>query len=495
MAKKSNNLKSEDVEALADYLFDCQHDPLKFVEMSFPWGEPGTPLENETGPAEWQRDIMANIRDGLISIDGVIRNAVASGNGIGKSALVAWLILWAIGTYPETRGVVTANTDTQLRTKTWPELAKWYHMWIARDLFEYTSTSIYSKEADMDKTWRIDCIPWNEDNPESFAGLHNKNKRILLIFDEASSIADIIWETSEGALTDKDTEIVWCAFGNPTRRNGRFYECFHKHRNLWYHKQINGEDVPHTNKKVYADWREQYGADSDFYKIHVLGQFPNSNEKQFISTKLVDAARQRVLKEQQFNFAPKIIGLDCAWAGKDKLMCYLRQGLFCKRLFSIPVNDDDLQVAAILARAEDEEQADAVFLDLAYGTGVKSAGKAWGRDWTLVAFNGASTRPDCKNKRAEMWANCRDWLKNGGALPPDDQQLADDLTAPELAGEDIGKIQLESKKSMKARGVPSPDSADALVLTFAYDVRSKRENQVLSTLNRRKRKYDPFGRR
>jgi hypothetical protein len=69
---------------------------------------------------------------------------------------------------------------------------------------------------------RADAIPWSEENTEAFAGLHNKGRR----FDEASAISDKIWEVSEGALTDEDTEIVWLAFGNPTRNPGRFRDCF-----------------------------------------------------------------------------------------------------------------------------------------------------------------------------------------------------------------------------------------------------------------------------
>ena len=97
-------------------------------------------------------------------------------------------------------------------------------------MFEMSATALYSEDAEHEKTWRIDAIPWSENNPEAFAGLHNKGKRILIIFDEASAIADVIWETIQGALTDSNTEIIMAVFGNPTRNNGRFYDCFHQYR-------------------------------------------------------------------------------------------------------------------------------------------------------------------------------------------------------------------------------------------------------------------------
>lgn len=487
------NLTAEEYDALIDYLAYCKHDPLKFVMLSFPWGEKGTPLENKTGPEKWQVEVMQEISAGLKTIGDVIREAVASGHGIGKSALVSWLILWAIGTHQDTRGVVTANTEAQLRTKTWAELAKWYHMWIAKDLFTYTAISIYANDPEHEKTWKIDAIPWSVTNTEAFAGLHNQNNRILIIFDEASAIEDVIWEVTEGALTDDNTEIIWCCFGNPTRNTGRFYECFHKQRHLWNKRQVDSRTVSFSNKKQLEEWRQTYGEDSDFFKVRVKGEFPDASDNQFISRALVDEARSRVLKPYQFNFAPVIIACDPAWTGEDDLTVYLRQGLFVKKLMQIPKNDNDIETAGRLARFEDEYKADAVFIDMGYGTGIKSAGDAWGRNWTLIAFGGKSIRPDCKNKRAEMWANMKDWLKQGGVLPYDDLQLADDLVGPETVPNINGFIQLESKEQMKKRGVPSPNCADALALTFAMPVLSKKQRNMYEEIERQDNsEYDPF---
>jgi hypothetical protein len=81
----------------------CARDPLRFVEVMFPWGE--GELIGHSGPDEWQRDILGRIRDGL-PIGQAIRIAVASGHGVGKSALVAWIVLWGLSTMVDTRGVV-----------------------------------------------------------------------------------------------------------------------------------------------------------------------------------------------------------------------------------------------------------------------------------------------------------------------------------------------------------------------------------------------------
>src|SRR5215469_10547845 len=143
---------------LTEWLASVSDDPPRFVMGAFPWGEEGTRLENEPGPEQWQWDVLCDVRDGLITLNQAIQEATASGHGVGKSALVSWLILWAISTLSDTKGVVTANTETQLKTKTWAELGKWYHMFLAKHLFKLTATSLF--QIDRERTWRIDMVPW-----------------------------------------------------------------------------------------------------------------------------------------------------------------------------------------------------------------------------------------------------------------------------------------------------------------------------------------------
>ncbi|MGH8674172.1 MAG: hypothetical protein ACREVG_07675, partial [Burkholderiales bacterium] len=217
-----------EIQQLFTDLASFADDPLGFVMWAFPWGVKGTSLENKKGPESWQKDQLRRLALRLQEANGlgcVIEEDIASGHGIGKSAEVAWVILWAISTFEDTRGVVTANTDTQLRTKTWAELSKWYQMFVGKSLFTLTATAIYAKgDDDKEKSWRIDQIPWTKEKSEAFAGLHNQGKRILVIFDEAAAIDDLIYDVTEGALTDAETEILWLRYGNPTRTTGRFFK-------------------------------------------------------------------------------------------------------------------------------------------------------------------------------------------------------------------------------------------------------------------------------
>lgn len=466
--KKDLSVK-EKIE-LVKFLGSFTHDPVGFVWAAFPWGK--GELEGQA-PQEWQLELLSDVAKGLKTINQVFREAVASGNGIGKSTTVSWLILWAISTYEDTKGVITANTETQLRTKTWAELAKWHRLFIGAPLFTYTATAYCSSDVEHEKTWRIDAIPWSEQNPEAFAGLHNQGRRILIIFDEASAISDVIWETVEGATTDKDTEILWFCFGNPTRPDGRFFDCFNKFRKFWRQKQIDSRTVSISNKRQLNEWVEEWGLDSDFVKIHVLGEFPSAGSGQLIGRELVEGAisRYKDMDEGRSDGAPVVFGVDPAWTGGDKLVLYMRKGNFSKVLWELPKNDDDSYVAEKLAYLQDEYGMSKGFIDMGYGTGIYSVLKSMGRNdtWELISFASKPIDEYYANKRAEMWNEMKKWLKDGGGVE-NKKEIMTDLTGPQAFINKRSKLQLESKDDMKRRGLASPNYADALALTFAQPV-------------------------
>jgi len=486
------------VEAVAAYAMD----PLGFAQFAWQWGEgelEGCALD------PWQIKLLDEIgqalRSGVLTnFAEVVQYATASGHGIGKSAAVSMLINWAMSTGVDTRGVVTANTDTQLRTKTWPELGKWHRLCITAHWFEFTATSLYSREEGHEKTWRFDAIPWSDSNTEAWAGLHNKGKRIVVIFDEASAISDKIWEVAEGALTDEGTQIIWCVFGNPTRNTGRFVDCFNRLRHRWITQQVDSRTVAITNKVQLNKMVADHGEDSDIVRVRVRGVFPKVGERQFIGSDIVEAARTRHLREDEFSFAPVILTLDPAWYGGDELVIAMRQGLRSRILMSFhhAAGSDDSTVAGYLAKFEDEFKADAVFVDMGYGTGVVSAGKLMGRQWTLVSFGSKSGTEGYLNKRAEMWGKMRDWLKEGGSLE-NDPILCAELCAPEYTVKLSGEVVLESKDDLKKRGMQSPNRADALALTFAFPVLKRSINGTYVSvepfhLHRYldEQSYDPF---
>lgn len=463
------------VEELAEF----SSDPLGFVYFAFPWGEPGE-LEYQT-PETWQIGLLTDLRDGLLTVDEVIRLARTSGHGIGKSALVAWVILWAMSTFEDTKGVVTANTENQLKTKTWVELAKWFRLFIARDHFELTATALFARDPAHQKEWRIDMVPWSERNTESFAGLHNQGKRLLIVYDEASAIPDVIWEVTEGALTDKNTQIIWCCFGNPTRNKGRFRECFPGGRfaKRWNSDVVDSRSVSFTNKDQIQKWIDDYGEDSDFVRVRVRGIFPRIDAESFISYTLATSAVNREL-EPQGGYV--ILGVDVGRFGDDPSVIYPRCGRDAVTRPPEPyLGLSTMELVAKIVIAFHRYNAIVVMVDSGgVGGGVVDRLRQLRIPVMEVDFGSGADgiNPDDKtkyaNKRAEIWGAVRNWLARG-AIPAvatgEHTTLVDELTGPTYAlvqrreGE---AIQLESKKDMRRRGVPSPNYADALACTFAY---------------------------
>lgn len=471
MIRKTSQPKTTFDDEIIEILVSLAKDPYAFVMWAFPWGE--GPLAEHTGPESWQKEILCLVRDG-VSLDKALQIAIASGHDIGKSALVAWLVLWGISTCIDARGVVTANTEAQLKQKTWAELAKWYNLFIAKHLFELTATAIFARVANHEKTWRFDIVPWSERNTEAFAGLHNEGKRVMAVFDEASAIPDGIWEVTEGPMMGRNTERLWLAFGNPTRNTGRLYDCFHKLKHRWVNKQIDSRDVTLTDKAQINKLVEDWGEDSDYIRVRIRGVFPRSSERQYIPSEYIEAGRGKHLRLEQYNFAAKIIGVDPAYYGPDEAVVYLRQGLMSKKLGSYGKIEPEV-LAGYVAGFEDQYQADAVFIDQGEGSGIASAGKMMGREWMLIPFGSASSDPQYLNKRAEMYGLAKDWLRSGGALP-DDATLCEQLGTPEYVILPNGKTKVELKAEIVKRLKCSPDHADAFVLTFALPVRPKSRN-------------------
>ena len=468
----------------------CTNDPLLFVQKCFRWGH--GELANYEGPDVWQQKILCDIRDRLKNGETrhkAIQIAVASGHGIGKTAFVAWIMLWAICTYPDMKGVVTAETKNQLITKTWSELHKWHHLCLFRDWFEVAAESIFSTQPGHKYTWRIDAIPWNENNTDAFQGLHNQGKRILVLFDEASVIAQKIYEVTKGALTDKDTQIIWCIFGNPTRPDGPFFDAFHKSRHRWITYNIDSRTVKITNKEQLQEYVDDYGEDSDFVKIRVRGIFPSASAKQFINREDVDAAMNRDVGQVNYSRTVAILGVDVAREGDDRSAIATKIGRDCTMPLKVFRGLDGPQLGMqVLMYANELKQKGIprVYINLDY-TGVGASPYDWLKDkvqhLNKVISASQSTNPQrWANKRAEMWDKMRDFIRDDGAIPKS-EELAEDLC-----------ILLESKDSMKRRNMNSPDTADALALCFAIPIQEYIEDDSWrhQRVNRHKGIRDPY---
>jgi hypothetical protein len=482
----TNHALAHNLDEIAKDLAMFYDDPLGFVMWAFPWGVPGTQLEKHDGPRDWQREQLQTLGaqvamrgfNGREPVDPV-QMSTTSGHGIGKSAYTSWLILWIMATRPFCKGTVTANTADQLRTKTWAELAKWYSIFLVKDLFTLHSTRgnmvIYNNE--HPQNWRCDAQTCKEENSESFAGQHAATSTSFYIFDESSGIPEKIFEVAMGGLTDG--EPMWFLFGNPTRNTGFFKDTFDgevAHR--WLNYAVDSRTVPGAiNVELTKQWAEDYGEDSDFFKVRVKGEFPSAASNQLIGTDAVDAATAKHLPVTQYRHAPVILGVDVARFGEDKSCIYKRQGLFAEKLAEFR-SLDLMTLAARVAQFEDEHEANAVFIDVGMGAGVIDRLRQLGRNPIEVNFGAKSTDKRCKNKRSEMWWKLKKWLESGGSIPQD-RDLRKDLISQMYLFDVNEKLMLVKKEDLKKLGLQSPDDGDALALTFAEDVRGRKKQDDL----------------
>lgn len=489
MGRGAKQLSPE--EELVSSLAEFSDRPYDFVMWAWPWGEPGE-LETQL-PEAWQLQVLKDLQGGIITIDMAMRIAIRSGHGVGKSALLSWIVWWAMSTMEDTRGRVTANTEKQLKTVLWSEIAKWHRLFIARDLFKMEATAIFSADPTRKLTWRIDAIPWSEDNPEAFAGLHNFGKRIIVVYDEGSGISDIIWSTTEGALTDRNTQIFWIVASNPTRSEGKFRECFFDDRfaGVWKTYQVDARSVSFTNKAQLSQWENAYGEDDDFFRVRVRGEFPNASTLQLIPTDIVlQAMRAEV---QSHHFEPLILSVDVARFGNNETVAVFRRGRDARtmpvsRWRGVPVTETADRVGNLIMT----HKPDATFVDEGgVGGGVVDCLHRMHHQVTPVNFGSSpGGRPGgvlVGNKRSEMWVALREWLREGGCIPYS-EELRDQLIAMEYHYNKKQEIMLISKEDLRAIGKPSPDWGDALAMTFAFPVSSR----IQRGPSRIAYDYDPF---
>ena len=485
---QSTKYSAEDEQELMARLWAPQYkdNPLAFVKFIFPWAVKGTPLEYFEGPRKWQREVLQTITDhikankGEVDFD-TLRQAVSSGRGIGKSALVSWIVIWMLSTRIGSTTIVSANSESQLRSITWAEITKWLAMSLNSHWFEVSATRLMPAkwltelvERDLKKGtryWGVEGRLWSAENPDAYAGVHNFDG-VLVVFDEASGIDDSIWAVTAGFFTENTPNRFWLAFSNPRRNTGYFYETFHSKREFWKTKVVDARTVEGTDKQVYQQIIDEYGPDSAQAHVEVYGEFPNAGDDQFISSLVVDDAMKRAKYKDPS--APIVIGVDPARFGADATVLAVRQGRDIVKIIRHR-GDDTMTVVGHIIEAIEEWKPAMVFIDEGgLGAGIVDRLKEQRYKIKGVNFGWKSRNPAMYgNMRAQIWGDMREWLKS--ASIPNDRFLKTDLISPMMKPDSKGSIFLESKKDMKARGLASPDAADAIALTFSYPVASRGE--------------------
>lgn len=448
-------------KAVIEKLKTWKESPLQFIQDCI-----------QVTPTEQQLQLLT----GKSSIAKHKRTSVRSGHGPGKTTVAAWIILWFMITRPFAKVVCTAPTARQLRDVLRTEIAKWLRQSVLADEFIIQKEKIFHKES-PDEWWIRFISPsvsaTKEDQAETLAGLHADH--LLIVVDEASGVPDPTFVPLEGALSSEDNKVL--LIGNPTKSSGYFYDTqfrtdIQKDWNCLHWDARESSRVPKEQVEYFA---RKYGVDSNVFKIRVEGNPPTQDENTLIP---LWAAQQCIGKEIQVaEDEPLYLGVDVARYGNDASIILPRTGLQIHPWETFrKLNTIDL--GGFIIQTYTEMKASGCAIDvIGVGAGVS--------DWLekhhlknlyqVNVANSSSNLEKYDRLRDELWVKMRDNCLLGMYSFPDTkvngeteslgEQLASELACVRYKFNAHGGIVVESKKDLKARGVDSPNIADALGLT------------------------------
>ena len=437
-----------DTHATVEAIAALREDPALFVETVL-----------QATPQKWQRKAL----DAIAQND---RVAIKSGHGVGKTAFESWVVLWWLMTHYPCKVAVTANSAHQLSDVLWTEIDRWARNMpqAFKDLLEFKSDKISLKGAtDSFAVARTS----RRENPESLAGFHSPH--MLFVVEEASGVPNVIFETASGALSTPGAKIIMC--GNPTRSDGYFYDAFHGDRDKWHCITVSCEEGEYVDPKFIDEMAQKYGAESNVFKVRVLGEFPTQSDDVLLPLHLIEDAVTRDVEAGPTT--PVVWGLDVARFGGDRSALAKRQGNVLIEPIKTWQNKDLMELAGIVLSEYDavpySMRPQAIYID-AIGLGAGLADRLRELDMPAVAVSvseTASLKDRFNRLRDELFWGAREWFEARDCHIPDDGTLMAELSGIRYKYLSTGKLKVESKDEMKRRGQRSPDVADAFVLTFA----------------------------
>jgi len=247
------------------------------------------------------------------------RISIRSGNGVGKTALEAWLVIWFMYCFPDCRIPCTAPTNHQLNDILWPEIKKWLNKSNLTGLLEWTATTLYNKSSP--ETWF--AVARASSEPTNFQGFHEEN--IMFIIDEASGVSDEIWDAIRGSLTTENAYCIMC--GNPNYLDGFFYKSHHQNKDMWQTFHFSSLNSINVTKESIQEAEREFGIDSNQYRIRVLGEFPlEDGVNLYLPMTLIKYAivdKEKIWEETPDGGYSYDLGLDPAREGGDDAVYFI----------------------------------------------------------------------------------------------------------------------------------------------------------------------------
>lgn len=411
-------------------------------------------------PEKWQSEAS-----GLISEKD--RVAIKSGHGVGKTCWLARRIIWwGMTRYPWKIGV-TAPSSGQMFDALWSELAKW-HSLMPEGLKEQFvwSTERFEWKANPSVCYAVAKTARRE-TPEALAGLHSEN--MLFLIDEAPGVDDIIFETARGAMSTLGAKTIMT--GNPTRLSGYFYDAFHKNREHWGVITVSCYDSKRTNWKEIDQWKEEYGEDSNFFRVRALGEFPTAEDGVIIPMYLVEDAVKRDVEQIQ---SEEIWGLDVSGAGSDLCALAKRRGNIMPEPVKTWRSDDTMvTVGKVVAEYNESEVKPMQICVDSNGIGAGVADRLAEQGLPVYCVNVSeshSSNDRYLRVRDEMWERARDWFYKRDCKIPNDPSFIGEISRIKWVMTSNGKMSAMKKYDMKLappRGIgKSPDRSESFCFTF-----------------------------
>ena len=437
----------EHATQLSDVLSRWAGDPVAFVIEAL-----------GVTPEPWQAEALG----ALVKED---RIAIRSGHGVGKSALLAWIVLWHMLTKFPQKVACTAPTSHQLEDVLWGEISLWrkklpegLQNWVDIKSDKVELKSSPKESFIVSRTARVD-------RPEAFQGFHSEN--MLFLVDEASGVEDIIFEVGAGAMSTTGAKTILT--GNPTRSSGYFFDAFHKMREHWHTISVSCLESGRVDPKFIAEMKAKYGEESNIYRVRVLGEFPLNEDDVLMPLDLIEAAVERDIEAVAMM---PVWGLDVARFGNCRTALAKRKGNTLLEPVKSWHKRDLMEVSGlILAEYEDtlpENLPVEILVDaIGLGAGVVDRLKELGLPVRGINVGETPTVKNYNRLRDELWWRCREWFESREVKIPDDDKLISQLTNIKYKYTSVGKIQIEGKTDLQGRGLESPDEADAFVLTMA----------------------------
>ncbi len=427
-------------------------------------------------PDNWQRTVLeafANASDPKAR-----RIAMQACAGPGKSTALAWmgwnfLLCYSDGVnHPN--GAVLSVDALNLKNNLWKELALWRERSdVLRQAFEMTAEMIFERE--HPRTWFLSARTWSKSaNPDeqgrTLSGLHARS--ILYLIDESGDIAPAVLRAAEQGMSNCAWGKIATA-GNPTSLEGLLYTAVAEQSHLWTVIRITGDpDDPNCFTRQNKDWAreqiKQYGRENPWVMAYILGKFPPSSLNALLGPDDVRAAMDRHLREDQYDFAQKRIGIDVARFGDDPTILFPRQGLAAFSTEEMRgARTDEIAARVMLGKQRWGSELEIIDDTGGWAGGVVDSARLAGVN--LLPINASSKADDPRyfNKRAETTFRAAQWVKNGGCLPKVDRFVRQFVVASQYTFKDGRFLVLEKDQIKSLLSGQSPNDWDALCLTFA----------------------------